>query len=708
MAIDLEYYLAQARRIAEHREENAEKEIRKIYKAMLKDLRTFVSDTYVKYAQDDKLTYAMLQEAGYNARFLEEIEQRLNISTPKAAKKLQSLVEETYKLAYEGMVNGVEKASDGLDKAFAESVSIRPEQIKRAVENPVSGLTLKDTLEKHRKDIIYSIKQTVGIGLMNGDRYTTMARRIADQVDGDYKKAIRIARTETHRVREGGNIDAAKSVDEELQNGTTGMRMVKVWKTMKDERVRPQRRRKGKKGWSTKMGKGANHMKLDGQTVLADEPFDLLDGNKADAPGNSGVAGHDINCRCYVSYEMMTDAEYFTATGKHFPGYNGDGKQETEDEDAALSRKEMRERIKEDKSNIADAKSRMRAVDRDIDKHNITDFDDLKGLKKSDISGRIKAIEEREKELDPIVSRLYNRPERGTPEYDVWREWKRGIDRDSIIEEQMQLATEKATLQGKLRKFDRYDEWVKWKADNPLAALQSQRTSLVDEIKRLEDEIADFEKRLAANPVLNIVDRLEDNSVVCREVKKHVKQLTESEIISALAGGDMTQGSCVSLGLAYMGQKGGLNVLDFRDGASRQFFATTYNLQEISRLPGVKTIRETARSSTTAGNRLLKRVETGKEYYLVSGRHAAIVRKTEDGALQYLELQSARYSGWHNFDGNPRYTLKQRFGECSGYDVESFMIEVDSFKDSDDLKSLLGYINTAENAQRKGGHGTIK
>lgn len=53
---DLEWYLAQARRIAEHREENAEKEIRKIYKAMLKDLRTFVSDAYVKYAQDDKLT----------------------------------------------------------------------------------------------------------------------------------------------------------------------------------------------------------------------------------------------------------------------------------------------------------------------------------------------------------------------------------------------------------------------------------------------------------------------------------------------------------------------------------------------------------------------------------------------------------------------------------------------------------------------------
>lgn len=703
MAVDLEYYLAQARRIAAHREAGAEKEIRRLYKSMLKELQAFVADAYTKHAEDDKLTFAMLQKAGYDARFLEEIEERISVATPKAAKELRQLVNDTYKIAYDGMVDAVIKGGN-LDEAFADAVAITPHQIKKIVKNPIMDVAL----EKNHKEIIYDIKQVVAVGLMNGDRYSTMARRISEKVDGAYYKSVRIARTEAHRVIEAGNSDAAVEADKELQNGTTGMRMVKTWKTMKDARVRPQRRRKGKGGWSTKMGKGANHMKLEGQIVLADEDFDLLDGNKAPVPGSSGVAGHDINCRCYASYEMMTDEEYHAATGNHFPGWKGEEKQETAAEEPELTRKEMREKIKEDKSLIGDAKSRMRAVDRDIDKHNITDFDDLTGLKKSDISGRIKAIEDREKEIDPIVSRLYNRPERGTPEYDAWREWKRGIDRESIIEEQMQLAVEKSKLQTQLGKFDRYDEWMEWKAAHPLESLKLQRTSLADEIKRLEDEIKAFEDILAADPVLNIIDRLDDNGVVCRAVQKHAKALTEDEIIAALAGGDMTQGSCASLGLAYMGQKGGLDVLDFRDGSSRNFFSTRFNLDEISRLPGVTTIREVARSSTTAGNRLLKKVEDGKEYYLVCGRHAAIVRKAEDGALQYLELQSARYSGWHNFDGNPRYTLKTRFGECSGYDVESFMIEVDSFKDSDDLRQLLGYINTSENAQRKGGHGTIK
>ena len=321
---DLAYYLAQARRIAEHREADAEKEIRKLFKDMLKDLQHFMSETYVQYAEDDKLTYAMLQKAGYDARFLEEVERRLDILTPKAAREMRKLVEETYEAAYHSMVKGVVDVYNTggqitLDAAFEGHIAITPEQIKAAVENPISGLTLKDTLEKNRKDIIYGIKQVVGVGLMNGDRYTTMAKRIARQIDYDYKKAIRIVRTEAHRVRERGNIDAAVSVDNELKNTETGLRMVKTWKTMKDERVRPQYARKTKKGWKRGIAKGgADHVKLEGQTVLASEKFDLGSGVTADAPGQSGVAAHDINCRCYASYEMLMDDEYFNKTGKHF------------------------------------------------------------------------------------------------------------------------------------------------------------------------------------------------------------------------------------------------------------------------------------------------------------------------------------------------------------------------------------------------------
>ena len=176
------------------------------------------------------------------------------------------------------------------------------------MNNPVHGLTLTDRLEKHREEIIYGIKQAVGVGPSVGDNYTTMAKRIQttligpDGAGGSYAKSVRIARTEAHRVRETGNLDAAQNLAEKLENA--GYTMTKTWHTMKDERVRPQKRYKTKSGWKTGKPGKYNHVKMDGVTVPINEKFKLPSGAETMAPGQSGVAGEDINCRCYLSYEI--------------------------------------------------------------------------------------------------------------------------------------------------------------------------------------------------------------------------------------------------------------------------------------------------------------------------------------------------------------------------------------------------------------------
>lgn len=224
----------------------------------------------------------------------------------------------------------------------------------------------------------------------------------------------------------------------------------------------------------------------------------------------------------------------------------------------------------------------------------------------------------------------------------------------------------------------------------PIESSEEHYKKLLDSLKQLNAKGG-----LAYNPVTN-----------------HTKAISDGEIISALSGGDRTRGSCASVGLAYVGQKQGWNILDFRDGESRNFFSSSFNLYTLSLADGLKVLRAEGASSITVGNRLLKMCETGKEYYLCVGRHAAIVRKTDDGVLQYLELQSATRSGWTDFNGNPRYTLKNRFGctQTSGSSAYyDFMIDLnDSNFDTDDFKSLLGYINTTENEQRKGSNGAIK
>lgn len=187
----------------------------------------------------------------------------------------------------------------------------QPEVVSAAVNNPIHGLTLSDQLEKNRADIIYSIKQAVGVGLSQGDRYDTMARRIQtaligpDGAGGSYAKSVRIARTEAHRVRETGNLDAAQDLTQRLE--PAGYTLMKTWHTMKDERVRPNHVYRTKKGWKTGKPGKYNHMAMDGVSVPINEKFKLPSGAETMTPGQSGVAGEDINCRCYLTYSTKQD-----------------------------------------------------------------------------------------------------------------------------------------------------------------------------------------------------------------------------------------------------------------------------------------------------------------------------------------------------------------------------------------------------------------
>lgn len=301
---ELQKLLTQVRRIAEHREKGSEQEIRRTYRDLLKDLRAFLGERYEKLAEDDKLDYAILQQKGEFARFLEDVERLVVQHTEPAAQSIQKVVEDTYSLCWQGMQDAVKQSVDGqqLHTALQGLHGVTPEVVKQAVNNPISGLTLTTRLQKHRQDVIYGIKQQIGIGLTQGDTYTTMARRVAGEVDGDYQKAVRIVRTETHRVREAGFHDAAEEVHESAQQ--VGYGMAKTWRTMLDERVRPQHRYRRGKHWVTVIRGPYNHQKMEGVTVPVDQSFDLGGGVTTKAPGQSGVAGQDINCRCFLEYNL--------------------------------------------------------------------------------------------------------------------------------------------------------------------------------------------------------------------------------------------------------------------------------------------------------------------------------------------------------------------------------------------------------------------
>lgn len=313
----LKELLHEVKRIEEHREILTEKKIKAIYRQLSDDLDAFLAKGYKKYADGDGRFYiSYLDAQNQRAKFLQEIAENVDSISPSVHKEIMSLVDDIYTESYKGMIEAFKKANTTAElEAITKDINVNPNTLKQAVNNNVSKLTLPQVLEKHRAEIIYQIQQELNIGLMQGDRYEKMAKRISERVGVSYSKAMNITRTETHRNIESGFMDCA----EHIQEGLDGSDLIyaATWRTMKDERVRPQQRRKTKKGWVTSIGNnGANHMIMEGQTVKAGELFNLGNGVKAKAPSQSGVAAHDCQCRCFLEYNLMTPEEFAKATGK--------------------------------------------------------------------------------------------------------------------------------------------------------------------------------------------------------------------------------------------------------------------------------------------------------------------------------------------------------------------------------------------------------
>ena len=210
-----------------------------------------------------------------------------------------------------------------------------------------------------------------------------------------------------------------------------------------------------------------------------------------------------------------------------------------------------------------------------------------------------------------------------------------------------------------------------------------------------------------SNQYMSIVDSLEKQGVEYRPIQMAPYERSSDDIISRLSGGDLTEGSCSSLALAYAGNKAGYDVLDFRDGESRKYFSSRDSIQKIADLPDVNSVSVRGFNDIESAHQLLDKTEKGKEYYMAAGRHAAIVRRTDNG-YEYLELQHpSNGNGWHTLDDN---TLTNRFGCYSArmFETSSFLMDVESMSNSQELRNILGFINTADSSQRKGAYGNVR
>ena len=183
----------------------------------------------------------------------------------------------TYETSHGHAIKSIQKYVD-VQLAFS---SVKQDVLERAIQNEFTGLTLNERLEKRRGDLILKMKEEVTRGLHQGDTYGTVAKRVKNVLEGDSIKARRIVRTEAHRVREQAVINVAK------ESQDAGVQMSKTWNTVGDERVRTQ------------------HRRMDGKTIPVNEDFVMPDGVKGPGPGMMGAPQHDVNDRCFLTYEIV-------------------------------------------------------------------------------------------------------------------------------------------------------------------------------------------------------------------------------------------------------------------------------------------------------------------------------------------------------------------------------------------------------------------
>lgn len=221
---------------------------------------------------------------------------------------------------------------------------------------------------------------------------------------------------------------------------------------------------------------------------------------------------------------------------------------------------------------------------------------------------------------------------------------------------------------------------------------------------------SEWKKKLYEDSNSQIIQNLQGSNIEYNEAKRTKEKLTSDAIVSKIAGGDMTDGSCSSVAFAYAGNNNGLDVLDFRGGESRTFFSKISNIKAIAQIKGViSKIEETTNQLNNAID-MIKSIAKNKEYYLATGRHAAIIKQDDEG-YKYLELQSATENGYKTLNTE---ALKKRF-KCQksikryGQVIKStnILIDIKSLNNSD-FNTILGYINTNEKSQKKGTNGSVK
>lgn len=245
--------------------------------SILTAYRSYLSKVYEEYSVDgvlryeDMLKYNRLQSLlQYNSGLVQEL-------YSKNTKELNNYFKELVSSTNLTLIDSLETHTD---KKLASKLSIS--DTSTISDDDGTGITWKDRMTKHRNDTIYDLNNNIATGIRTGLPYIALISKIKTQLGKSAYKSSNLMKVQSDHVYS----TATKSTLDKANENNIGM--TKTWITANDEDVR------------------ATHRPMHGVTIPYDGYFKLPDGTSFFLPHLSGLAEHDINCRCTVSLKLIS------------------------------------------------------------------------------------------------------------------------------------------------------------------------------------------------------------------------------------------------------------------------------------------------------------------------------------------------------------------------------------------------------------------
>lgn len=248
---------------------DAEKEVleqlKKNYQDALDEINTKIA---ILLGRDDADMSHVMYQVVYQEALKKQVESALNTLQANEFETISDYLAKSYEDGYIGTMYDIQ------GQGIPIIMPMDQEQVVQAIQHETKlSEGLYKALGKDVKVLSKQIAGEITRGISSGQMYSEIARNIAGYAGISRNKAMRIARTEGHRIQCKATMDAQFRAKEK------GADVVKQWDSTLDKRTR------------------STHRKLDGQIRELDEEFEV-GGNHAMMPGGFNKASEDINCRC--------------------------------------------------------------------------------------------------------------------------------------------------------------------------------------------------------------------------------------------------------------------------------------------------------------------------------------------------------------------------------------------------------------------------